>query len=206
MPVEPESRPGRGRPADPEVEQRVHLATLEVYEQTGWVAFTIDAVASRSRVGKAAIYRRWASKEELIVDALDTLAPDTYHFATTDDFRADLVHFTERTIVAFGGPLGLVFLRAQLEAKVYPQVFGTAMESSRTSWIAAGRAGFDAAIRRGEVSRNASSSLIFDAIRGSILNHFLFLPPDRLQAFVNDRHEFALGLVDFVLDGSNADA
>ena len=52
----------RGRPADPDIEQRVLAAALTVYGEVGWAGFTLDRVARRAPVGKAALYRRWPSK------------------------------------------------------------------------------------------------------------------------------------------------
>ena len=42
----------------------VELATV------GYGAFSVEAVAARARTGKASIYRRWPTKQELVLDAL----------------------------------------------------------------------------------------------------------------------------------------
>ncbi|MCU1504387.1 MAG: putative TetR family transcriptional regulator, partial [Ilumatobacteraceae bacterium] len=44
-------------------------ATLDVVAEVGFAGFTVDAVAQRAGVGKATIYRRWASKEALMLEA-----------------------------------------------------------------------------------------------------------------------------------------
>ncbi len=36
---------------------------------------TIEGVAAAAHTGKAAIYRRWPSKEELVADTLDNVLP-----------------------------------------------------------------------------------------------------------------------------------
>jgi AcrR family transcriptional regulator len=61
-------------------------------------AATMDSIASRAGVGKNTIYRRWRSKEELIVDALRDLAPEPTPTAQSD-LRAlllDYLHGQER--------------------------------------------------------------------------------------------------------------
>jgi len=194
----------RGRPPDPDIESRVYRATLELYAQVGWAGLTLDAVASRCRVGKFSIYRRWASKEALIVEAIRSMGPESSPFEPIGEIRADLISFVETLIAALTGPLGLVHLRAQLEAKVYPDPLGKAMETIRLQWISTARKIVRQAIERGEVPAGTSPALVFDALRGVVLNHFLLMPLDRTSALVKNRREFAENLVAFVLRGIGA--
>jgi AcrR family transcriptional regulator len=63
-----------GRPRSERAEKAIIEATLDLLvEEAGVAGVTIEAVAARARVGKTTIYRRWANKEALIVDALATL-------------------------------------------------------------------------------------------------------------------------------------
>ena len=48
-------------------------AAVAVLAETGYGAFTIDAVARRSGVARSTIYRLWPGRPELIDDALSTL-------------------------------------------------------------------------------------------------------------------------------------
>ncbi|MCU1396201.1 MAG: putative TetR family transcriptional regulator [Ilumatobacteraceae bacterium] len=57
-------------------------ATLDLLAEGGAANLSIDGVAARAGVGKATIYRRWTSKEALLLEALGTdttviEAPDT---------------------------------------------------------------------------------------------------------------------------------
>ena len=63
-------RPGRKRDhsRDPEILQ----CTIDVLAETGFEGMTIEMVAARAKAGKATLYRRWASKGELVVDAVDS--------------------------------------------------------------------------------------------------------------------------------------
>jgi TetR/AcrR family transcriptional regulator, regulator of autoinduction and epiphytic fitness len=53
--------------------QIVLAAVLEELADVGHGQFTIESVAARCGVGKSTIYRHWAGKTQLIVDAMDTL-------------------------------------------------------------------------------------------------------------------------------------
>ncbi len=132
------TRPGKGRRSDPDIEPRVLAATLELYGEVGWARLNLDMVARRAGVGKAALYRRWSTMEELIAAALASRmeAPEALD---TGSLRGDLLALAttilERTVTADG----LVDLRSVVEAKIYPEVFGQALESQRREQIRVGR-------------------------------------------------------------------
>jgi AcrR family transcriptional regulator len=61
--------PPTGRPRDPDLERAILDATVDVVVESGFAAAKLDEIAKRAGTGKAAIYRRWASKTELVVAA-----------------------------------------------------------------------------------------------------------------------------------------
>ena len=65
--------PRTGRPRDPELDRRILRAALELMADGGYEALTVEGVAARAGVGKATVYRRWAGKPELVVDAVASL-------------------------------------------------------------------------------------------------------------------------------------
>lgn len=79
-----------GRPRDIRCDQAIIGATLEILAAGGMAGLSMEAVAARAGVGKATIYRRWSSKESLVVDALATLAEEGAP-AHTGSLRDDLV-------------------------------------------------------------------------------------------------------------------
>lgn len=71
-----------GRPRSPEVHGAILDAAIAAIRAVGYDAVTMDGIAARAGVGKAALYRRWPSKEALVVEALGRLVasipvPDT---------------------------------------------------------------------------------------------------------------------------------
>src|ERR1700748_2239969 len=85
-----ERTPGRQR--DPAVNGRALSAVLELVAEKGIADTTMEGVAARSGVSKAALYRRWASKESLITDAIvHTGWSALVEQETSGDLRQDLV-------------------------------------------------------------------------------------------------------------------
>jgi AcrR family transcriptional regulator len=81
----------RGRPRSAEAEEAILRAALEILDDVGYGAFSIEAVAVRAGVGRPTIYRRWPSKLELAVEAVVRLAPPLKALDTGDPL-ADLRH------------------------------------------------------------------------------------------------------------------
>jgi AcrR family transcriptional regulator len=61
--------PVRHRRRGETLERAIHAAVFAELAEVGYAAFTIESVASRAHTGKASIYRRWPTKQELVLDA-----------------------------------------------------------------------------------------------------------------------------------------
>ncbi|MEV7605095.1 TetR/AcrR family transcriptional regulator [Paenarthrobacter sp. NPDC089322] len=62
-----------GRPRDTALESTVLAATVELLLERDTRDVTISAITERSGVSRAALYRRWSSREELLAAALDSV-------------------------------------------------------------------------------------------------------------------------------------
>ncbi len=60
---------GVGRPRESRIDQALAAATRALLAEIGYANLTVDAIAARAGVGKAAIYRRHATKQELVFAA-----------------------------------------------------------------------------------------------------------------------------------------
>jgi AcrR family transcriptional regulator len=80
---------GPGRPRDPQVDRLVLTAALDSLAEEGYARLTMEGVAARAGVGKASLYRRWATKDQLVIDAL-SVHPDRPVFSPTGDIRRDI--------------------------------------------------------------------------------------------------------------------
>ncbi|HEX6361182.1 TetR/AcrR family transcriptional regulator [Actinophytocola sp.] len=59
-----------GRPRDPLIDDAVRDATVELLTQVGYARLTLEEVARRAGTTKPAIYRRWRTRQHLVLDAL----------------------------------------------------------------------------------------------------------------------------------------
>ncbi len=59
-----------GPPRDPARDAQILRAATELLAEGGYPALTMDKAAARAGVGKATVYRRWASRAELAAEAL----------------------------------------------------------------------------------------------------------------------------------------
>lgn len=68
--------PRKGRPRDEDVDRRITVAALEVLADHGAAGFSVAEVALRSGVAKTSIYRRYPSRDDLVIGALERLNDD----------------------------------------------------------------------------------------------------------------------------------
>ncbi|MGH3966762.1 MAG: TetR/AcrR family transcriptional regulator [Mycobacterium sp.] len=65
----------RSRRRGTELEHALYDAALAELADVGYAGLTMEGIAARARTGKAALYRRWASKRALVQDALHYALP-----------------------------------------------------------------------------------------------------------------------------------
>lgn len=166
-------RPRRGRPRDPQIESRVFDAVMQVFWETGWSAFTLEAVARKAGVGREALYRRWPSKEMLLLQALEARGPLADPI-DSGSLRGDLVELAARMLTEFRAHGGLVALRVALDARVYPDLLEQLTASAQAQRIGAARDIFRRGRRRGELHARADTNELLEMLTGAVMSHVLF--------------------------------
>ncbi len=87
-----------GRPRNPELDDAAISAAIELVVEDGYPALTMERIAVRASVSRAALYRRWPNKVELVVDAIESLVKAQGALPDTGRLRDDFVEFL-RTLV-----------------------------------------------------------------------------------------------------------
>jgi AcrR family transcriptional regulator len=171
-PAPPHPRP-RGRPLDQRVRGAAIEATLDLIAERGVRGLTTAAVAERAGISKATMYRRWRSKEALVVDAVASLVseiaiPDTG--SLREDVRA-LLRDAVR-LYADSRP-GRLIPDLVAEMARSPAV----ADAVRSGFLAQRRAALasvlDRARERGELRRDVDTDLCLDLLGGVVYYRFL---------------------------------
>ena len=152
----------------PELERAIYDATLGELAQHGLEALTMEGVAAAAKTGKASLYRRWKSKDELLADALTLHSPIDVA-VDTGSLRGDLVKLYEHYYgignhvmqAAMQEMLGNVRQHLAWTEKVAPERL--------TARRAKVRALFERAVARGEIAPPADMDLLLDLVPAMVL-------------------------------------
>ena len=186
MTTEPEDR------IDPRIERSrmvILQAAVEELALVGYGGVTIEAVAARAGVGKSTIYRRWSSKHELVLAALQEVQAEV-PIADTGHLRHDLL-----TMVAQALALGtsnrlfrtFVF-RAATELAAQPELLHDMLAELLPARFREFARLIERAKARGEVRTDLDTSVALSLIAGPIFYHWLVggivspAPPSALLA------------------------
>jgi len=88
------------------LEAAIYEAVLQQLSTVGFGAMTIEGIAATARTGKAAIYRRWPSKEELVADTLDNVLPSLDLPLDSGNVRSDIVRIFDLMTATMESPAG----------------------------------------------------------------------------------------------------
>jgi AcrR family transcriptional regulator len=176
----------RGRPRSPEVHDAILGAAIDLIREVGYDAVTMDGIAARAGVGKAALYRRWPSKEALVVEALGRLVaampvPDTG--TLVDDVR--LVMTVHRHMYA--DPASGQLLSGLVAAMARSQSIAHAM---RSGFVAtrheALRVVLARGVARGELRRDVDLDLVVEMLNAPLFYRYLFSGRAVDESLVNE--------------------
>jgi AcrR family transcriptional regulator len=188
------SRRSTGRPREERADRAILAATLELMAEHGAHDLRMDAVAERAGVGKATIYRRHRSKDELITAAVaapvsEIAVPDT------GSTRADLLAPMRRAVEVY---------RGSVEAAVMPGLVDAMSRDAelarmvREGFLARRRAALrevlERGIERGDLRGDLDVDLALDVLGGPLFYRLLITggPIDE---------QLALGVVELILRG-----
>jgi len=139
--------PRAGRPRDPRLDEAIVAATLSLLEERGYAGLSFAAVAARAGTTKPAIYRRWPSKRDLVLEAVFRTQGDDV-VANTGDLDADMRTMVRWSLEKLGSPVGRAALAGLLAEP--PSTVGTRTDQLAVVWRRMDER-FRQAIDRGEI-------------------------------------------------------
>ena len=167
-------RPSRGgRPRDPSRDSVIRAAILRLLADVGYGALTMDAVAAEAGVGKATIYRRWRTKQDLVVDTISDLNREEATPPDTGTLEGDLRSMMHSMVTTITGPTGAATL-SLLSTVPHQPALAQAFQSGP---LAVWRNAFDQvwarAEQRGEVRRSLAGSIIAESTSALMVQRWL---------------------------------
>lgn len=148
------------------LERAILDAALEQLSTVGWKGLTMEGVAAGAHTGKAAVYRRWPSKEDLVADALVSGLPRVERAPDLGSVREDLLTLCRQVRQIMysrpGAALRSVIHECdQVQAERFEGVIlGSVVEPT----VELVREVIVRGIKRGEVREDAANGYVFDAI------------------------------------------
>ncbi|MDL2075652.1 TetR/AcrR family transcriptional regulator [Streptomyces sp. GXMU-J15] len=148
------------------LERAILDATLEQLSTVGWNGLTMEGVAAGAQTGKAAVYRRWPSKEDLVADALKVGLPRIDAVPDLGSVREDLLALCRLARDAMYSRPGFAFRAVihecdHLQAERFHGVIFNGIVEPTLKLI---REVITRGIGRGEVRSDAANACVFDAI------------------------------------------
>ncbi|NJO41279.1 MAG: TetR/AcrR family transcriptional regulator [Cyanobacteria bacterium CRU_2_1] len=162
-----------GRPRSIEADQAILQAALELLAEVGYQTMSIEAIASRAGVGKATIYRRYTSKEELVADALAS-AREKPIIPNTGSFKEDIGFMLEQAAKTFdtvGRQTLALTISSASSSPQFAQIYWTKYMQPRRKAFAEI---FERAKARGEIRSDLDTELTLDLMMGSVLYAVVF--------------------------------
>ena len=149
--------------------------------EAGYTAFSVESVAARARTGKASIYRRWPTKQELVMDALETRLPTPEECGFAPEYddsitTAEALHGVARKIASVvTSPAGDAMRAIKCEALSDPQLAQLIDDRFQAPRRAALISLLERGVARGEVRPGAATQLVADVIPAVLTHRVIML-------------------------------
>ncbi|HEX5496269.1 MAG TPA: TetR/AcrR family transcriptional regulator [Mycobacteriales bacterium] len=165
-------------------------ATVEELRATGFGRLTMEGIAARARTGKAALYRRWASKGDLVVAALQDALPSSADLPDHGDVRADVLDLLRQMQAMINSPAGCV-VRALMSDADRDEAFvrivhERVLKPRKQAWVTMLRRG----VERGQVRPEAATPVVAEVGPCMLVHRYLTsgppIPDSYLVSIVDD--------------------
>lgn len=162
-----------GRPLDEQVSTEILDAAVAVLTEEGFAGVTVDTVAATAGVSKATIYRRWPTKEALLLEAASCLSGAPDELPDTGSLRGDLLALYQGFLPALiDGIPGQMLPQMVAEGTRNPDIralLADFADSRRARW----RTVLERAAARGELEEGLDAEVIVDCLTGPLFTRLL---------------------------------
>jgi len=147
----------------------IRRAVLQELAAVGYGRLSIEAVARRAAVGKTAVYRRWTSKLEMVLEVVSGVAGKSLPLPDTGSLTGDIELVLRIAARALRHPLASQIVPDLLaEAARNQQIAETLQQALRTNQREIGAVVVGRAVGRGELPAGADPDAALDLIVGPL--------------------------------------
>jgi AcrR family transcriptional regulator len=152
-----------------EVTEAIRAAVFAELAEVGYARMSMEGIARRAGVGKAAVYRRWQSKLPLVLDVVPAVAAQGLPVPDTGTLRGDVTALLDVSARALRHPAVAQILPDLLaEAARSPQLAQALHGALRDAHGGIVAAVLAQAAARGEVPPGTSADLAVDLLAGPL--------------------------------------
>ncbi|NGO69757.1 TetR/AcrR family transcriptional regulator [Streptomyces boncukensis] len=155
------------------LENAILAAALDELAETGYAGLTMERVAARARTGKAALYRRWPDRAELVVDAWKALRHSAPEPPDTGCLRTDVIAVLRSQADNMAGPHGDIFRGLLSEIVRDPEFARVVRERAHATGPKAIQRALRRAVERGEIEPWIPGSRRANVAIELLLSHYL---------------------------------
>ena len=169
------SRRGRGRPRSEEAHQAILSASIALTREVGYDAVSIEGIAARAGVGKTTVYRRWPSKELLIVDAITGIVR-TVALPDTGALEDDVLALMRVLMVMYADPATGPLLSGLVAAMARSEPVAIAVRAGFVkAWRDVMKLVLERAVERGELRDDLDPEVALDLLAGPLFYRYLLI-------------------------------
>jgi AcrR family transcriptional regulator len=183
-----------GRPREARADRAIFAAALELMAEHGVRDLRVDDVAELAGVGKATIYRRFRSKEDLVTAAVAKLVSEI-EVPDTGSTRADLLALMREAVEVYTGPVAPGLMPSVIEAIRREPGFALAIrENFLNPRRKALQEVLERGVERGDLRPETDLELALDVLGGPLF-YRLLITGGRID------NQLAEGVVELILRG-----
>ncbi|GAA2591428.1 TetR/AcrR family transcriptional regulator [Winogradskya consettensis] len=167
-----------GRKRDHSRDADILQATLDVLAETSYADLTIEMVAARAGAGRGTIYRRWTSKDELILAAVacaDQGGPESGEFSDTGSLRGDLLAMLDPDWLGSGERRMRILSSLTAMMGRTPDAFAAVSQAIVEPSVAVYQHLIQRAVDRGEFAKSADVAALAQLIPAMATYRALFM-------------------------------
>jgi AcrR family transcriptional regulator len=149
------------------VRAAVFAATMQVLQERGYELTSVAEIAGRAGVHETSIYRRWGTKEALLVEVALKQTEEAIRVPDMGALRSDLVQFLEEMKKFFQSPLGVALMQLLVSTAGHAELTA-ARRTFYSMRFAQVRVLFERAVQRGEIKASVNFQLLTETLIGPL--------------------------------------